>query len=107
MAVCDSFHYSFSGLPMPNDVVIGALWTEPTALKQVAHCDQLESDTEASNKWQGLVTGNTGTDFLVCTRAVDGTLLEVCLQVPPHHLLAFGGRVRHARAANTGGMPHA
>jgi hypothetical protein len=39
---------------------------------------------------------------MVYTRSGAGILLEVCVEVPAHHMLAFGGRVWHAGAANTG-----
>jgi hypothetical protein len=102
MAACDAFHRTYPTLPIPNDVVAGAVWVEQGAPPQCAHCDQMLCDENASQKWQGLITGASGCNFLVYTRTGAGTLLEVCVEVPPHHMLAFGGRVWHAGAENTG-----
>ena len=54
-----------------------------------------------------LITGSSGCDFLVYTRGQKGDLKEVTLVIPPNHLLAFGGRLLHAGAANVGATyPH-
>lgn len=83
-------------------MVVGAVGVQPGAPTQCVHCDQLLCDEDASQKWQGLITGASGSNFMVYTRSGAGILLEVCVEVPAHHMLAFGGRVWHAGAANTG-----
>ena len=64
-------------------------------------------ESKAAQRWQGLITGSSGCDFLVYTRGQKGDLKEVTLVIPPNHLLAFGGRLLHAGAANVGTtIPH-
>ena len=91
--------------------MLGSVAAFPKAPQQCAHYDQKLSDTlpesEAAQRWQGLITGNSGCDFLVYNREEEGgTLMEVTLHIPTHHLLAFGGRLLHAGAANEGATPH-
>jgi hypothetical protein len=95
-ATCVTFAQAFTDLPTPSKVQVGALLSEPGAPKQAAHCDQT---LKAGDRWQGLVTLDHSATLLVY-KVHDGELWEVTTEVPPHHLLAFHGRLLHAGAGN-------
>ena len=109
MATCNDFVFANPDLPVPNNVTLGAITVAPSAPHQCAHCDQFETNPngqeEAADRWQGIITGHNASNLLVYIRVDSGTLVEVNVKVPPFHLLAFGGRLMHAGAANTGDTP--
>ena len=93
---CKTFAAAWPDLRKPDDVGVGFITSEPRAPKQAAHFDQA---AQHGDRWQGLISGRSGSDLLVYTHH-EQVLWEVTVEVPPHHLLAFHGRLLHAGAAN-------